>query len=110
MEVGGEDLDELLGPLLPSRLVSLILEKKSPLKDQDLPPGELPFDISKHPACRHAERSISRWSEDLAFFRERAAQQTPYGLKMKASGGQWPCCEALQELRDGIGNLKDPAL
>lgn len=27
-------------------------------------PGELPFDISKHPACRHAEKSLSRWSED----------------------------------------------
>ena len=29
-------------------------------------PGELPFDISKHPACRHAEKSLSRWSEERA--------------------------------------------
>ena len=28
--------------------------------------GELPFDISKHPACRHAEKSLSRWSEERA--------------------------------------------
>lgn len=28
--------------------------------------GELPFDISKHPACRHAEKSLSRWSEETA--------------------------------------------
>ena len=46
LEVGGEDLNELLGPLLPSQLVSRILEKRPLLKDQELPPGA-PFETLK---------------------------------------------------------------
>ncbi|CAK8991879.1 unnamed protein product [Durusdinium trenchii] len=100
------DLQELLGQLVPAQMVSEILEKKAPLMGHDLPPGELPFDISKHPACRHAEKSLSRWSEDMAFFRERAANAAQYSLKMKM-GGQWPSMDALSHLQQEINHLKD---
>lgn len=101
-----EDLGQLLGQLLPNEMISKILEKKPPLTGAALPPGELPFDISKHPSCRHAEKSLSRWSEDMAFFRERAAGTTQYMLKLKA-GGEWPALDALSGLHDQISQLKE---
>ncbi|CAJ1411090.1 unnamed protein product, partial [Effrenium voratum] len=102
-----QDLQELLGQMLPSEMAA-VLEKKAPLSGEALPPGELPFDVSKHPTCKvaHAQRSLSRWSEDMAFFRDRAASTKQYSLKLK-TGGQWPSLDALAQLQKKVAALKE---
>ncbi|CAJ1357239.1 unnamed protein product [Effrenium voratum] len=88
--------------------MAAVLEKKAPLSGEALPPGELPFDVSKHPTCKvaHAQRSLSRWSEDMAFFRDRAASTKQYSLKLK-TGGQWPSLDALAQLQKKVAALKE---
>ncbi|CAE7585833.1 unnamed protein product [Symbiodinium sp. CCMP2456] len=109
IRLNSKDLSELLGQLLPAEMTSRILEKKAPLSGESLPQGELPFDITAHPSCvgnDHAQRSLSRWSEDMAFFRSRAASTKAFSLKLKANG-QWPAPVALEELHSNLLALKE---
>ncbi|CAJ1461422.1 unnamed protein product, partial [Effrenium voratum] len=100
-----QDLQELLGQMLPSEMAA-VLEKKAPLSGEALPPGELPFDVSKHPTCKvaHAQRSLSRWSEDMAFFRDRAASTKQYSLKLKT--GAVASLDALAQLQKKVAALR----